>query len=71
MFFSHTRLDSGDGSKIRFWEDVWCGEVTLKDAFLVLYNIASIKDASIADNVDRSSGSTKWNVSFIHLVHDW
>jgi hypothetical protein len=71
MFFCHTRLDSGDGSKIRFWEDVWCGEVTLKDAFLGLYNIASVKDASIADNVDRSSGSTKWNFSFIHLVHDW
>jgi hypothetical protein len=50
---------------------VWRGEVTLKDAFPGLYNIASVKDASIANNMDRSSGSTQWNVSFIHLVHDW
>jgi hypothetical protein len=70
VFFSHTRLDPGDGSKIRLWEDVWRGEVTLKDAFPSLYNIASVKDASIVDNVDRSSGSIKWIVSFICLVHD-
>jgi hypothetical protein len=50
---------------------VWCGEVTLKDAFPSLYNIASVKDASITDNMDRSSGSIQWNVSFISLVHNW
>jgi hypothetical protein len=41
VLFSHTRLDSRDGSKIIFWEDVWCGEVTLKETFPGLYNIAS------------------------------
>jgi hypothetical protein len=50
---------------------VWRGELTLKDAFLGLYNIASVKDASIANNMDCSSGSTQWNVSFIRLFHDW
>jgi hypothetical protein len=70
VFFSHTRLYPRDGSKIKLWEDVWHGEVTLKDAFPGLYNIASIKDASIADNVDCSSGSIQWIVSFICLVHD-
>jgi hypothetical protein len=58
VFISHTKLDPIDGSKIKFWEDVWCGKVTHKDASLGLYNIASVKDASIADNLDRSSGST-------------
>jgi hypothetical protein len=41
VLFSHTRLDSRDGSKIILWEDVWCGEVTLKETFPGLYNIAS------------------------------
>ena len=58
MFISHTKLDLGNGSKIRFWEDMWCGEVTHKDAFPSLYNIASVKDASITDILDCSSGST-------------
>jgi hypothetical protein len=33
--------------------------------------LASVKDASIATNMDYSSGSLQWNVSFIRFVHDW
>jgi hypothetical protein len=40
LSFSHTRFELGDGLKIRFWNDVWCGEMTLKEAFPDLYNIA-------------------------------
>jgi len=29
----------GDGSKIRFWHDVWCGDQTLKVAFPKLFSI--------------------------------
>lgn len=44
--------------------------VDLKDAFLVLYNIARVKDVLVAVNMDFSSGSLQWNVSFIRLVHN-
>ena len=70
MFFRHTKLDPEDGSKIRFWEDIWCGEVMLRDTFLDLYNIASAKEASIMGNMDHSIGSLQRNVSFIRIVHD-
>ena len=33
----------GDGRKIRFWEDTWCGRQPLCDAFLRLYSIADSK----------------------------
>ena len=33
----------GEGKRIRFWEDVWCGEVTLCASFPTLYNIARTK----------------------------
>jgi hypothetical protein len=56
---SHTRFDPGNGSKIRFWDDVWCGE-GLKEVFPGLYNIASAKDASIVDNF--MGGTLQWNV---------
>jgi hypothetical protein len=46
-----------DGSKIRFWDDVWCGEMTLKEAYPDLYSIACVKDASVAVHLDFSSGS--------------
>jgi hypothetical protein len=36
---------------------VWCGEVPLKEAFPVLYDIARDKDALVADHLVVVSGS--------------
>lgn len=71
MIFSHTRFEMGDGSKIRFWHDVWHGEKALKEAFLNLYSSACVKDASVAVQLELSSGSLQWNISFIKATHDW
>jgi hypothetical protein len=60
----------GDGSKIRFWNDSWCGDKALKEAFLDLYCIGHVKDASMADHLEVSSGFRQWNVSFIIAAHD-
>jgi hypothetical protein len=65
------KYDPGEGSKIRFWEDVWCGDRTLREEFPSLYSIASLKDASIADNMEYSSESIQWNVQFSRLIQDW
>jgi hypothetical protein len=65
------KYDPGEGSKIHFWEDVWCGDRTLKEEFPGLYNIASFKDASIADSMEYSSESIQWNIQFSRLIHDW
>jgi hypothetical protein len=71
VFTRHIRFDPGDGSKIRFWEDIWCGDRALKEAFPGLFSIASYKEASIADNMEHSSGSIQWNIQFTRLMHDW
>ena len=36
-----------------------------------LYSIAHVKDASVEGHLELSSGSHKWNVSFIGAIHDW
>jgi hypothetical protein len=36
-----------------------------------LFNIARCREASIADNMERSNGVVKWNIVFNHLIHDW
>jgi hypothetical protein len=48
LFCSHTTLILGNGSRIRFWDDVWCGEMPPKEAFPVLYDIARDKDELVA-----------------------
>ncbi|XP_062162103.1 uncharacterized protein LOC133869164 [Alnus glutinosa] len=52
----------GDGERIRFWHDLWCGDSVLKEVFPDLFGIARVKDASVADNVEVLGGSTQWNV---------
>jgi hypothetical protein len=61
----------GDGSKIIFWHDLWCGDTTLKEAFPALFSIARLTDAVVEDNLELSGDSLQWNVSFISEAHDW
>ena len=56
-FSSLIRLLLGDGSRISFWGEVWCGSSPLREEFPGLYCVASNKEASIADNYDMLSGS--------------
>jgi hypothetical protein len=70
-FKGFTRLVVGDGRRISFWLDLWCGDTVLKVAFPALLGIACVKDASVADNREVLGGSIQWNVSFIREAHDW
>jgi hypothetical protein len=55
--FQVIRFEVGDGNKIRFWHDVWCGDQALKEACSDLYSIVCVKDASVDDHLALSSGS--------------
>ena len=37
----------GDGEKVRFWKDKWCGTIPLCEAFPSLYALASNKEARV------------------------
>jgi hypothetical protein len=39
VFSSLVRYEVGDGTKIRFWHDLWCGDQTLKESFQELFSI--------------------------------
>jgi hypothetical protein len=71
IFFGLSRLEVGDGARTKFWHDLWCGDRVLKEAFPILFGIARMKDASVADNMEVLGGSIQWNVSFVREAHDW
>jgi len=52
-FAAHVRYDIGNGSKVLFWYDVWCGEIALKTLFAELFLIATSKDAWVEENMQR------------------
>jgi hypothetical protein len=64
-FAVHVRYEVGDGSKVLFWHDVWCGELPLKTLFPELFLIACGKDAWVEENMQRQNDTILWNVLFI------
>ena len=44
-FKDKTRIQVGSRNWVKFWNDRWCGDLSLRDEFLGLYAIVSSKDA--------------------------
>lgn len=60
----------GNGQKIRFWDDIWCGTEKFKDRFPHTFAIAKNKHASVWE----AAGSTchaSWNVLTVRNLNDW
>ena len=60
----------GNGSRVRFWEDTWCGESPLCDIFTNLYTLATSKGVKVVDVWDNSRGHGAWSPRFSRLFND-
>jgi hypothetical protein len=67
-FSQMLKYEVGDGTRIRFWDDVWCIDSPLKSAYPELYRIARAKDAVVADNFQCRGDSIHWEVTFSRLA---
>ena len=70
-FSQFFKFEVGDGSRIRFWLDFWCGEGSLKDAYPELIQLAKKKNALVGDHMDSHNGCIHWELQFSRSVHDW
>ena len=61
----------GDGSRVLFWHDVWCGEQPLKDHFPDLFRMARFKDATVNHVVSWNGDQCHWNITFSRSPNDW
>ena len=60
----------GDGSKVQFWLDSWCGS-SLADHYPELFRICRRKEASVADLMRYTNGVRHWEIHFCRDVHNW
>jgi hypothetical protein len=51
QFLSMGNFKLQDGKQIRFWEDKWLGDNTLREQYLNLYSIVRKKSATVAKNL--------------------
>ena len=64
-------IEVGNGCKVRFWEDVWCGEVPLCSSFPSLYEVDSSKGAKVAELWEVTGTRGGWNFRFEKHFNDW
>ena len=69
-FSKFLRYDVGDGTRVKFWDDMWCRDRSLKEAFPELYNISRTRDASVFEVMCYSNGRIFWDLQFRRLVND-
>ena len=61
----------GNGTKIRFWTDNWCGIAELSQSFPQLYALAVHRNATVDEVWDSTFGQGGWNLRFIRAFNDW
>ena len=61
----------GDVRRIKFWEDVWCGENSLRVTFPSLYLLVDSKGALATEVWNSTRGEGAWNPKFVQPFNDW
>ena len=58
-----TRFEEDNGRIVKFWHDVWCNDMPLKDSFPSLFTFAIAKEAE--------GTMVTWNPCFSRNFYDW
>ncbi|XP_059650347.1 uncharacterized protein LOC132296126 [Cornus florida] len=70
-FSPNVRFRVRDGSRVRFWEDLWCGNQPLCRTFPRLFSIAADRHATVANCYQLDNSRITWNVLFRRSFQDW
>ena len=71
QLIQNTYFDLGNGSRISFWNDAWCGEEALSLTFPNLFRLTAQKNARVAEMWNPESGEGGWNPIFLRSFNDW
>ena len=68
-FSHHILYDIGDGSKLKFWQDRWCGETSLVVSYHELFRFCQDQEISVAEIMKFDNRILFWDVSFFRGLH--
>ncbi|RVW42464.1 putative ribonuclease H protein [Vitis vinifera] len=70
-FRSHSRFIIGDGTRVKFWKDLWCGNQALEEAFPILFNLSVNKEGWVAEAWEEDEVGGSWGLRFNRHLNDW
>lgn len=65
------KRELGRGTRIKFWEDVWCSQNKLKDLFPRLYSISEDKDKVIEQLGSGLDENWVWSFNWRRYLFVW
>ncbi|GKU90641.1 hypothetical protein SLEP1_g4611 [Rubroshorea leprosula] len=65
------RIKVGEGKRVSFWWDEWCGEGFLGNKFPRLYLLSTSKKKECYQMGNTQSGTWKWNLSWRRILFQW
>ncbi|CAL5404505.1 unnamed protein product [Camellia sinensis] len=71
FYIDNCQIQVGDGSRIKFWHDRWCGSSSLKSSFPLLFNLSTDKEGSLQQFMARKSSPNNWNFPIRRVLFSW
>ena len=59
-----------DGTKVRFWHDICCGDIPLKELYPNLYSLVVDKDVLVYSLERLVGGTPSWNIKCVGGFND-
>ncbi|GMP95492.1 hypothetical protein CsSME_00044522 [Camellia sinensis var. sinensis] len=70
-YLDNCLIQVGDGRRIKFWHEKWCGATSLKNKFPTLFTLSSAKSGSLHFFYARKSSPNGWNLLYIRPLYAW
>ncbi|XP_028099375.1 uncharacterized protein LOC114298914 [Camellia sinensis] len=71
FYIDNCQIQVGDGNRIKFWLDRWCGNSSLKSTFPLLFNLSIDKEGSLQQFMARKTSPNNWNFPLRRVLFTW
>ena len=68
---THSHFIVGDGTRVKFWKDLWCENQSLENAFPILFNLSVNKKGWVAEAWEEDEVGGSWGLRFNRHLNDW
>ncbi|RVW89084.1 LINE-1 retrotransposable element ORF2 protein [Vitis vinifera] len=65
------QIISRDGTRVKFWKDLWCGNQALEEAFPILFNLSVNKEGWVTEAWEEDKVGGSWGLRFNRHLNDW
>lgn len=60
-----------DGRSVRFWMDMWCGSMILKDRFPISFLLSNANEATVHQSMSKKGNNNLWDFKWRRDLFEW